>query len=373
MPALLAALEERFRAFGPMPAANRRQATLVPSAETLPNPIGSAPGWWVERDGAIVALMPGVPSEMRRMWSEQVRPRLAARFGAAAAGDAHGQGLRHRRVGHGRAARIAAHRATAEGVDAGIYARDDGVHARFSTRGDAAGARPLRRRPRSAPLGDDAYGTDDGRPRHASPSRRLGELGRRDAWPAGRPDTGGRPARRSWRRHPARDGAARYVGGVLDVGTPSGPAGRPTRCSRSRCCRRTPTAGAGCGSRSAAAWRCRPPSCGSTAPGRSACGARRSPPSTPCGGSAPATDEPDRCGADLEASTRIGRRSRRRRPAPGSRTPSSDAELDAARVDPARRSARPAAPSGRPRRRGAAPARGRPAAPSRPRRAARRG
>ena len=33
-PALLAALEERFRAFGPMPAANRRQAMLVPSAQT---------------------------------------------------------------------------------------------------------------------------------------------------------------------------------------------------------------------------------------------------------------------------------------------------------------------------------------------------
>src|ERR687897_676718 len=60
---LVAELEERFRAFGPMPAANRRQATLVPSAEALPNPIGSAPGWWVEREGSVVALLPGVPSE----------------------------------------------------------------------------------------------------------------------------------------------------------------------------------------------------------------------------------------------------------------------------------------------------------------------
>ena len=50
-PALVAVLEERFRAFGPMPAANRRQAQLIPSAEAVPNPIGSAPGWWVEVDG----------------------------------------------------------------------------------------------------------------------------------------------------------------------------------------------------------------------------------------------------------------------------------------------------------------------------------
>ena len=50
-PELMAELEERFRAFGPMPAANRRQAMLIPSAEAVPNPIGSAPGWWVDRDG----------------------------------------------------------------------------------------------------------------------------------------------------------------------------------------------------------------------------------------------------------------------------------------------------------------------------------
>src|SRR5688500_17702723 len=59
-PELVAVLEDRFRSFGPMPAANRRQAMLIGSAEALPNPIGSAPGWWVDRDGVIVALLPGV-------------------------------------------------------------------------------------------------------------------------------------------------------------------------------------------------------------------------------------------------------------------------------------------------------------------------
>ncbi|MGZ8512603.1 MAG: competence/damage-inducible protein A, partial [Candidatus Limnocylindria bacterium] len=73
-PALLATLEARFSRIGPMPQTNRRQAMLIPSAEPLPNPIGSAPGWWVDADGVIAALMPGVPSEMCRMWTEQVRP-----------------------------------------------------------------------------------------------------------------------------------------------------------------------------------------------------------------------------------------------------------------------------------------------------------
>ena len=66
----------------PMPERNVKQATLIPSARSLPNPIGTAPGWWVERDGKIVVAMPGVPTEMRRMWDEQARPRLRERTGA---------------------------------------------------------------------------------------------------------------------------------------------------------------------------------------------------------------------------------------------------------------------------------------------------
>jgi hypothetical protein len=45
-------LRARFRAFGRMPASNLRQALIDPSAEALDNPIGTAPGWWVEKDGS---------------------------------------------------------------------------------------------------------------------------------------------------------------------------------------------------------------------------------------------------------------------------------------------------------------------------------
>src|SRR5207302_7052713 len=64
-----------------MPARNLKQATLIPSARSLPNPVGTAPGWWVEKDGRILVTMPGVPREMYRMWEYEAIPRLASYTG----------------------------------------------------------------------------------------------------------------------------------------------------------------------------------------------------------------------------------------------------------------------------------------------------
>jgi nicotinamide-nucleotide amidase len=60
-----------------MPERNIKQATLIPSARALPNPLGTAPGWWVEKDRHIIVAMPGVPREMYRMWEQEVIPRLS--------------------------------------------------------------------------------------------------------------------------------------------------------------------------------------------------------------------------------------------------------------------------------------------------------
>ena len=59
-----------------MPASNMRQAMVIPSATAIPNPNGSAPGWYVRHNGCIVAAMPGPPSEMQPMWREWVQSRL---------------------------------------------------------------------------------------------------------------------------------------------------------------------------------------------------------------------------------------------------------------------------------------------------------
>ncbi len=77
---LLQNLKDLFAAIGrPMSVSNIKQATLIPSAESIPNPRGTAPGWWVERDGRLLVTMPGPPPEMQRMWQMEVMPRLQAR------------------------------------------------------------------------------------------------------------------------------------------------------------------------------------------------------------------------------------------------------------------------------------------------------
>ena len=51
---------------------------MVPEgAEVLPNPRGTAPGLWLEANGHIVVLLPGVPAELRALFDAEVRPRLA--------------------------------------------------------------------------------------------------------------------------------------------------------------------------------------------------------------------------------------------------------------------------------------------------------
>ncbi|WP_069805748.1 competence/damage-inducible protein A [Thermogemmatispora onikobensis] len=77
-PGLEAELRAWFAARGvQMPERNVKQATLIPSARPLPNPLGTAPGWWVEQAGRIIVAMPGVPREMYRMWEAEVIPRLS--------------------------------------------------------------------------------------------------------------------------------------------------------------------------------------------------------------------------------------------------------------------------------------------------------
>lgn len=76
--AILREIQERFRRFGrAMPDINARQALVPQGATILENSHGTAPGLWLEADGHIVILLPGVPLELRAIFEAEVKPRLA--------------------------------------------------------------------------------------------------------------------------------------------------------------------------------------------------------------------------------------------------------------------------------------------------------
>ena len=209
---LAAALRNRFGGAGRMPVSNLRQAQLIPSAKPLDNPIGSAPGWWVERDDCSVALMPGVPAEMQLMWGDQVAPRVERRLGV--------RPLAVRTVKtFGAGESVVAERlgdllmAPGAGIEAGIYARDDGVHLRFSTRLDASRLDDPVRRAISA-LGQDVYGTDA----ETLPGLALTALQRTGAGTLASLESGTDGALLAiLAAHHTAEGEARYQGGALFV------------------------------------------------------------------------------------------------------------------------------------------------------------
>ncbi len=68
-----------------MPASNRQQAMLPAGARKLPNHHGSAPGIWLEDErGRWVAMLPGVPREMKGMLADTLMPLVRDRVGADA-------------------------------------------------------------------------------------------------------------------------------------------------------------------------------------------------------------------------------------------------------------------------------------------------
>ena len=58
---------------------NRKQAMVPVRGHKILNDHGTAPGAWFEQEGHCAVLMPGVPHEMKAMWTEKVRPLLLAR------------------------------------------------------------------------------------------------------------------------------------------------------------------------------------------------------------------------------------------------------------------------------------------------------
>ncbi len=163
---LLARLTSQFESRGvKMPATNIKQATLIPSAKVIPNPMGTAPGWWVEKNGHVIAAMPGPPREISYMWDNEVGPRLRSLNPQIAIVT---RTLKTFGITEGGLDEMLSHLFESENPNLGIYSKQDGIHLRAiasaSTQEEAqALIEPMERQIRKI-AGHAIWGEDDDTP-----------------------------------------------------------------------------------------------------------------------------------------------------------------------------------------------------------------
>ncbi|MBI2304831.1 MAG: competence/damage-inducible protein A [Chloroflexi bacterium] len=172
-----AALEERLRAGFTrrgltMPSSNLKQASLIPSTQSLPNPRGTAPGWWVEKEGRIIVALPGPPPEMRGMWQEEVLPRLQQRSTGEML---FSRTLKTAGLMEATLDEMLTPWLSAANPTVAIYAKEDGVHVRLAAKARSqeeaqAAITPLEEKIRSL-IEDYIWGVDDD-----SLEKRIGAL-----------------------------------------------------------------------------------------------------------------------------------------------------------------------------------------------------
>jgi nicotinamide-nucleotide amidase len=114
-----------------MPERNVKQCWVIPSCRPIPNPRGTAPGWWVERDGKIIVAMPGPPSEMNRMWENEVAPELLRRHSGSVLIT---RTLKTTGIGEGNVDEMVSPLLKTQNPSIGIYARPDGVQLRIAAK-----------------------------------------------------------------------------------------------------------------------------------------------------------------------------------------------------------------------------------------------
>jgi nicotinamide-nucleotide amidase len=162
-PELEATLRGFFESRGvKMPETNVKQAWVIPSGRSIPNPRGTAPGWWVERDGTIIIAMPGPPTEMTRMWEKEVAPELLRRNPGTVLVT---RIIKTAGMGESTVDELITPLQESQNPSIGTYAKQDGVHVRLGAKAvDAEAAWRLilpmedeiRRR-----LGPVVWGVDD--------------------------------------------------------------------------------------------------------------------------------------------------------------------------------------------------------------------
>ncbi|MEE8442583.1 MAG: CinA family nicotinamide mononucleotide deamidase-related protein, partial [Dehalococcoidia bacterium] len=161
--ASLEVLRNLFKSRGTeMPSHNIKQAALIPSATGIRNRMGTAPGWWAEKDGHVIVALPGPPRELQDMWEREIAPRLRERVqgNVVITRTIKTLGLSEAAVDEMASAVLAV-----ENPYVGIYAKPDGIHlriiARAPTQPQALGLiEPVEEQLRKAFQGN-IWGTDD--------------------------------------------------------------------------------------------------------------------------------------------------------------------------------------------------------------------
>jgi nicotinamide-nucleotide amidase len=145
-----------------MPERNIKQTWLIPSARAIANPRGTAPGWWVERDGKLIVSMPGPPAEMTRMWEEEVGPELLRRQTGTVLIK---RTLKTAGIGESNVDEMLSPLLKSNNPSIGIYARADGVQVRIGAKAETPEAaraliEPVEVEARRI-LGGHLWGADD--------------------------------------------------------------------------------------------------------------------------------------------------------------------------------------------------------------------
>jgi len=71
----------RFKAYGRNPSENNKRQAYIPiGAVAIPNPVGTAPAFYIEENNKIVFSLPGVPSEMKTLLNSDVLPLIKSKY-----------------------------------------------------------------------------------------------------------------------------------------------------------------------------------------------------------------------------------------------------------------------------------------------------
>jgi nicotinamide-nucleotide amidase len=113
-----------------MPESNLKQAMIISSAIAIPNPLGTAPGWWVEKNGKIIISLPGPPGELQPMWQKEISVRLARKGEAVILS----RTLKTWGLSEAKIDQLVGPFMSLPNPTLGLYAKSDGIHLRVTAK-----------------------------------------------------------------------------------------------------------------------------------------------------------------------------------------------------------------------------------------------